>query len=261
MSLARHDWLPLGALDHASVRAPIEAAVAAWSEHWFARRRVAAVAVQALDVGDPQARRDATDGGGWRGLRNGLTLSLSRRASARLVGWALDADLEVLAPAGLDRRIVEAFEKTLIDDLLARVAAAAGLASAAGELAPAAGPFAAPGGLVVGLADQGAPWFWLGVPFATALGLRRSALSPSRPPTAPLSSRAAATASTPLRLEARLADVEMTLADLSTLAVGDVLVLDQLADSPAQLRLAGGGLVAHGLLTALDGHAALTLHS
>lgn len=257
MTPARHDWLPLSALEHISVTAPLAAAVAAWSQHWFARRRLAAVEL----AGVGQARREPADGGGWRGYGNGLAISCARRAAARLAGWALDADLETLAPAGLDRRVVEAFEAQVMADLVARVSTAAGLAAPDGDPAPVSAPFDEAGGLLIGLSDQGAAWFWLALPAAAALALRRRALPAPRAAAPPLVDRWSAAASTPIRLEACLADVEMSLCDLTTLSAGDVLVLDQSADSPAELRLACGGPVMRGLLTAADGRTALLLQA
>jgi flagellar motor switch/type III secretory pathway protein FliN len=252
------DWLPVGATAHKAVQAKIGAAVAAWSAQWFARRSLVATGFT------PTMGEAAAEADGWRIYREAVAVSRSPRAAGRLLDWALDASLEQSAVGRRDRQLVDAFERRMIEDLAARVEAALG---GQGAARPAPSKVDAPhgpmGGLVVGVGeDGGGKLLSLAIPLAAVLPACKAALGPASRNRPGLDSLVEAFGDARLTIEAVLGSADIRLADLRTLAPGDVLVLNTGLAEAADLLMAGSGrAVARAALTDIEGRMALTLQA
>lgn len=242
-------WSPLGLADSAPLRARIGEIVGDWSQDWFPRLRLA-IGRWELAVGDPWS--------GVEGVRvQGRALGLARgeRASQRLYERAFDTDLSGTPLTDADRRVTDDFAEQMLHDLAVRIEAGLGLR--AGDPSP--GPKT--GGVKIALSDEaGAALIWLVAPLSAVAPFCRAALPPARPPSEALQPRRTAVAADRLKLEAVLGHVELTIGDLKSLALGDVLVLDRALDEPAQLREPRTGrVVLAGDLTPLEADMALRL--
>ena len=257
-------WLPLGVTTRDAVQAAIGRAVADWSALWFPRPQVSVSGFKPT-LGEP---RDDADGSGWRVYRKTVAISCPRRSASRLAGWALDAPLAELSPRKADRRLLELFERTLIEDLAHKVELALGVEAPAPSQVHAQpqvvrNPFGKLGGAAVTLTeDFGAPLLALAIPLAALLPLCRSSLAPAPRKPAALASFAAALGSADLTIEATLGNAEVPVADLRTLAPGDVLVLQRGLADAVDVSLAGSETTfARAKLIDLDGQMALALQT
>ena len=213
-------------------------------------------------------QRDDRDGAGWRARRRSVGLSVSKRAQARLADWVLDTRLEEVGASQVDQVLVVKLLDQMLDDLAARVEAVFGLEDA--TLGPSAmldaasmpsQPIGRLGGVVVGIADEGASaLLHLAIPCSVLIPYCMKILPQRVGREGNLISRADALAATPLTIEAVLGTVELALSDLRGLALGDILVLDREIIAPSELVLAGGGpSLATGMLTEQSGAKALRL--
>ncbi len=252
------DWLPLGATAHPGVCARIDAAVSAWSAQWFARRTLSAVSFT------PTGGEAPAEPAGWRVWRAAIAIGCSDRAAARLLDWALDANLGDQGPTRRDRQLIDAFERKLIEDLATKVEAAL---SVGGATLPAPAMVEAPlgphGGLVVGIGDGcGATLLSLAIPLAAALPACRAALGRPSQARERLDSLRQALGEEQVVIEAILGQAEIRLADLRTLAPGDVLVLGTPLSGTAELSLVGGQeAFARAGVSEISGRMALTLQA
>lgn len=266
MTQEAQTWLPLGVATRDAVQAAIGRAVADWADLWFPRPQVAVSGFKPT-MGEP---RDDADGSGWRVYRKTVAISCPRRSGSRLAGWALDAPLADLSPRKGDRRLLELFERTLIEDLALKVELALGVdgpAAAPASVHPQPqvlrNPFGKLGGVAVALTeDFGAPLLSLAIPLAALLPLCRASLAPAARKPAALASFAQALGSADLTIEATLGNAEVPVADLRALAPGDVLVLQRGLADAVDVSLAGSETTfARAKLIDLDGQMALALQT
>lgn len=204
-------WLPADTQPPAALDALFSAGVAVWEARWFVG-------------GVGQAPRLQRGGGsGWRcnaaGLAIGTAPDTALRIGARIVGVPADAR------DGVDRAVLEAVAEPCLLDLRTRLIALAGgddgfVPTAGSDWVAALGD-----GLAFGLSDA---------LFATLL---RRVLPPVGLPR--LGSGAAALAVIPVGVGAAVGRAAMRLADLRTLEVGDVVVLDRALSDPVPVALDG----------------------
>lgn len=256
MSTVRN-WLPLDFVTRGPVTSKIEGAVAAWSARWFVRERVNATRFAAQAGG-------GQDAGGWRWQTGPVAINVSAAAKARLLDAALDARLQQLEVTVADRRLLDLFEASLLDDLICSVETAldAGKSSPYEACSPGS-PYGAKGGLRVILTDAlGADLLTLAVPYEALLPHSLALLGRDRPVAPPLESLTTALGPSSVTVEGSLGQVEVPLRDLSSLAPGDVLVLDKALEADLDICLAGSDRpVARARLTQVDGHVALILQA
>lgn len=254
------DWLPLDIVGHPVVRAALADAVEAWSVHWFNRHRLAVGGLVASPAGS--AARDA--GWAWKRFGQAVAFNLSGNSPTPLASWLLDGEGDPLTTGAADRMILDELEATVLADLAARIEQSLDLAGAPGAGAEdVTDPLGEDGGAIVGLKEVGGTaMLRLAIPQPILAGLVKSKLprrqtSPSRP-----EPRIAALGGTQVRLEARLGAAEVSLADLQTLAAGDVLVLDTRLDGMAALAVEGGVSALAGARVAnTDGRLSLTVQA
>lgn len=251
-------WLPPEAAAHEAVQTRIREAVADWSGRWFARRRVG--------VRSAASARQAVRGDRERWVLHGgpVALACSRRAADRLLGWALDADLDDGIPTAVDRLVLEGFERRLTRDLITSVEAAlhvAGPTRPTPEVTP--DPLGRFGGLVVALEDdRGDDVAALAVPLSAVVAICKAGAGRALQRGVVMGSLREALGETRVALASSLGRSEISLGDLGGLAVGDVLVLDTALDEGPVLTAKGSEtVIANGKLTSLDGQLALALAS
>lgn len=253
-------WLPTAALARRAVGRAIDAAVDNWSAAWFGGHRLTAAVFR--PVSGPNASR--AEGGGWQVYGTSMALAIGEAAKTRLVGWALDGPMDMLALEGADAKVVARFGHLLLGDLARAVEAALGTAP---DVLPTPRlvdhPFGRAGGVEVPLGEgQGGALLTLAIPGEAVLPLCRASLPPARPARTPLTRPREAIGSTRVRLQATLGHASIGLADLRRLSEGDVLVLDRALDQGASLLAAGlPEPVASAELGAADGRVTLALQT
>ncbi|MGE5566073.1 MAG: FliM/FliN family flagellar motor switch protein [Parcubacteria group bacterium] len=250
------DWLPLSAVAREPVRAKVTAAVSAWSEAWFSPpRRLHATRLT------PHKGETAAQGRTWRIPRQALAISCPRPAAARLLDWALDTDVQRLSPTDADRKLIEAFEAQIIEDLAAKIERALGIEGK--SKSDPASPYGPLGGLSIEIADeQGETLVWLALAMSDVLPACKASLPQRARSVEKLTGLRSALADTPVSIEAVLGSASLGLADLRTLAPGDVLVLDAGLEDAALLALAGSQRsVGRATLTHTEDALALTLQA
>lgn len=260
MTLKVRDWLPAEVASRAKVRETIDAAVLAWSQAWFANQRLQATRFRPL-ADSPRLRGEDE---WWRAYRGPVTLSIAPPAAQRMVSWVLDAPLARLELTPRDAAVTEGLEHAVLDDLTARIETLLDLPDVEASSPPRVGtPGLGQGGVEVAVTDEvGALILSLALPFEAVLPLAKASLPAPRPPTETLSGLGQALAPTPVKLQAALGHVEIGVADLRRLAIGDVLVLDRGVDQGVLLDLPGSTdefTIAR--LGEADGRLTLTLES
>lgn len=251
------EWLPLGVVTRGPVTSKVGQAIADWSARWFVRERITATRFVAQTGG-------AQNGSGWRRLTGPVAINASLAATARLLDAALDARTDQLAATVADRRLLDLFEASLLEDLNRSVEAALEAADSGPPEARSPGsPFGAMGGLSVILTDtSGTDLLALAIPYEVLLPHCIASLDRDQPAGGALRSLTTALGPSPVTVEASLGQVEVPLRDLGSLAPGDVLVLDKALEADLDICLAGSDrLVARARLTQIDGHVALVLQA
>ncbi len=242
-------WLPAEAAGNVAVRAAIEVAVADWSTHWFQNGQLA---LSGWDIGRIDRMSEASV---WSGEKAGLQAVCSARASQRLAAIALDATSDVFDNNERDRSFLSHLTQRIVADLIDRLKALLG----AQEIA--SGPVAERC-FVATVSDGSDALLRVAIPVSHLIGICRTHLPRPQPAREKPKPILPALGATQVRLAATLGVSTLSLADLRSLAVGDVLVLDQALDQHTPVSFAGSrDVIAHGLLTKADGHVALILQS
>jgi len=252
------EWLPVDVTEREPVRASISAAVADWSGRWFSKRTVSA----SRYVTSAAASRSAVDGSGWRRPGRTIAIDCPRRVMSKLLDWSLDARLDQLLLTPLDRKVVQSFEKRLLEDLASSVETALAYASHPAALPLVTDdPFGGRGGLEVGLADgEGDPLLSLAIPLDTLLPLCKSMFPERVRRSVRLDSMLAALSSVRVPVEVNLGRAEVSIKEIQALAPGDILILDTILDDGALLNLSGSTApFARGQLGESENHRALII--
>jgi hypothetical protein len=238
------DWLPPQAADQPGVRAMIDGVVAEWSSHW--------IALEMLSLSAWGAAQDAAGDGAWRDCGDGLQVSCSARAGLRLACMALGARVEQVDLGDRDRSLLTDLAGRMVDDLADRLRRRLGAAAPRIEFAASEPRF------VAKVSDGCDTLLAVSIPFPLLIRLCRQALPKARPTAVAPELRREAVTPTRIRLRATLGSALLGLAEVRDLAVGDLLVLDRTVDDTVELSVAGA-CVGHGVLTEIDGQAALIL--
>lgn len=257
MTEAVCDWLPLGALTREPLREKISAAVSAWSAAWFSNVRLTASRFTQMP---PASRADAA---GWLRLRGALAVKCSERSSARLLDWALDADVTRLSSSPTDHRLTGAFARRLHEDLVLKLEEALGVEGPfLSESETTADPFGRLGGLAIDVSNEGDTLLSLALPLTALTDACKATLPPNPGRARKLTPLSAALQDAPVRVEAVLGAAHITLPELHALAPGDVIVLDTARNGAATLSLLGvERAFAWAKLTDQGGEMALTLQA
>ena len=225
MTIGIREWLPGNVLDHGVVRQTVEQAIARWDAQWFAMPYAEVAATRAA-AADP--RPDA-DGTGWRVYRTAIAIRAGRAAFSRMVNRSLDLKTAPATVTEIDRYVLDRLEAKMLESLAEVLESAFGV-DGAPNIAPdkPADPFSGGGGLLVSLADEsGREGLTLAIPCDLAFRCVKASFARTSAVDAPLQPLGEVLADIVIPVEAQIGNVELTLAELNELAVGDVLILDQ----------------------------------
>lgn len=250
------DWLPTEAVGLDTIQAKIRQAVDSWSARWFASRKIVAGSMT------PAREAPHTPASPWARHGTAIFFACGRRPMLRLLGWALDADIDHCALSDADRDLLEGFEGRMVSDLISEVETALGIPF--GEVTAAeriARPLGRLGGLIVRLEDDRADDLAsLAVPLDSIVRLVRASITPTARLPMHLGNFMDALASTPVKLGIDLGSSQISLSEMRGLSKGDVLVLDTPLNMGASISLLGSDKpIATGALTSEDGHLTLAL--
>jgi Type III flagellar switch regulator (C-ring) FliN C-term len=228
MSLAPRPWLPPGAVSHGRVDATLERALAHWSGHWFAD---AGASLEPLFQDDFPA---PSSGSCWRSIDGFAALPLTPPAQAALAGAMLGVQVPQLAADRRDWPVVRDLARAAADDLLRRI----------GELIS---PTAHRGEIKDGFIDPEDCSWW-----KVSIGARRGAFNLAlsaaalvgivkrgfpAPAGLRLGGLAEGIAGQKIAVAAALGRSTLRLAELETMSIGDVVVLERSPASPVELLI------------------------
>jgi len=219
------EWLPWGVLNHDAVQETIEQVIAQWDAQWFTTPYVEVAGAESATT---DARPEG-DGAGWRVYRTMIAVRAGRAALSRMVSRALDMRADATGPTEADRYVLEGLEERILESLAEALEARFGIGGQARpEPERLADPFHGDGGLIVPLVDpSGRDLLTLAIPGEAVFRHIKASFGRATGKTPVLRPLAEALAGVSIPLEAQVGRVELTLAELNELAVGDVLVLDR----------------------------------
>lgn len=249
MTLAFRPWLPA---DTAAPRLALGALADmadAWSREWFAGEGARAAGALVRVDARGELRKTA-----WHAHEGGLAIGISASGIAALGAQVLGVAAGT-ERAAADAALLETVGGECLDDLKKRSAVLLRLPEKGWTSADTqrAGPF-------YRLEIAGPlrnPVLTLEVSADLFVGLVKAKLPPA-PASAPLGRPAEALAALPVSLSALLGRSSITVAELSGLAAGDVLVLDRALDAPLPLAI-GGTLAPRGACTVSEDGSALKI--
>ena len=242
------EWLPIGHLTSTAVTNLVGRVVSDWSEAWFSESQIK---LSLLRPADGQAsRKDWSPCGPCR-------LGVTRSGRLKLALLALDASSEPQPMTDADLQIIEGVQAALVKDLGDRLARLLEVKSSAeNEGQPGSDD------LIATLWAENIEICQLSFCRNLIAALARRQAPPRRIHDEAPVSRIEALGPNRVALEAHFGSVELSLAEIRNLAVGDVLVLDTALNDPIALLLKPQGTaIVAGRLTQLDDHLALALES
>jgi flagellar motor switch/type III secretory pathway protein FliN len=262
MSERVREWAPLQAAASSDVvRRKLDAAVAAWNDRWFPSGRLET----SLTV--TRAGRRADNGGAWRASGDGgVATSYPHAGADRLALRALGVRFEGLTLTAADHSVISALSRRIADDLALTIEG--GLAGHPAPRAPSAFPGddeaadAWHGGVTLTVADIRGPLLAAAIPLEQLAPVCKAAMGSPRQSSRPLADPRDTIGPTQVRLDAVLGRAHLKLAELRSLAPGDVVVLDSTIDDGIDLSLPDfGACVARGRLGERQGWLTLTLQT
>jgi len=250
------EWLPRDVMIHDVVRETVELAVASWSARWFADPYASVTTMKPMP-GDPRNEKDEA---GWRIYRSAIAIRGTRPALSRMTDRALDIDASMPDLTEADRYVLTGLERAILENLAEGLELAFGL-TGDGQPSPQKilDPLAEDGGVVVSLADPaGRDILAVAIPADVLLPRIKAHLGPPSRRMESLPSLTEPLGSVNVAIEARVGRVELTLAELNGLGVGDVLILDRTLDQAVDIASAETRQIfAKAMLTSIDNDMAL----
>jgi flagellar motor switch/type III secretory pathway protein FliN len=228
----RH-WLPANAAMPALARGALADMIDAWSREWFAGEPLQLLG-RPVRIAEPQAelRKMA-----WQRCDGGLAIGVSPGGAVALGARSLDVANVSEARTSADTILLDRLGVACLDDLKRRAVALFGLPKGADWTYS---DTASQGGAVHRVEIAGPsrnPVITIELSDALFAGFAKANLPPQ--PRRALGASAEALAALPVTLSALLGRCGLTVAELSGLAEGDVLVLDRAHDAPIPLAVNG----------------------
>lgn len=214
-------WLPKSTLQGERAVRPFAAAVADWAGAWFAARGWRAAATF----------QPAGDGGNWTVLRDDPLYSVVGQPKVTLdLAFAIlsQRPRQELTPS--DQQLLRRLAAAALDDLHKRIAALypAGLRQSAG--------LGARERLRLAIGPDHQPQLGVEVDLGGLTALVRGGFRAVRPRGELIPARTAV-AQQPVRVEAHLGSAALSIAQIETLEIGDIVVLDRPLTAPARLSI------------------------
>jgi flagellar motor switch/type III secretory pathway protein FliN len=254
MTPAFRHWLPE---DTAAplVETAIAGIVARWSQGWFARQelRVTGSFARAEEaVARPLRQQE------WHMLDDGLAIALSPRDTLALgmLVLGLDPAPEPLNPADTD--LLRALAGDCLEDLKRRLVAWLGTTASAWRRSESADAQFSDGARTVAVVDAGQHGVFVLSVSADLFARRAKQALPAPPEGVPLGRGDKALAGLPVTIGAMVGGCTITVAELSGLAAGDVLLLDRALDAFHPLAIDGTAM-SIGRCTIVHGDRAIAL--
>lgn len=232
MAAAYTAWLPREAFGASGVEHLLSEVAQGWSHKWFVGRSVECRHDVVPSMGGDEIR--------YRVLEDGLAIGLANDPHLTIAGAMLGATIDRRKARPADIKLFDRLAAACIDDLCSRLTRAFKLGNDGRwrEGRPGEGlPFDDARFNVLGFAGAAAPLITAFVALDLEVGLIKSGLPPT--PESELKPLSAALAGQKVSLAAFLGRCDLTIADLSGLAEGDVVVLDRKLDSSLDLALDG----------------------
>jgi flagellar motor switch/type III secretory pathway protein FliN len=237
------DWLPQEAFSTAAVSAVFDPSISAWSQTWFANAKAS---VASSVVGEGRQAQAAIQ----RLSGDYVSVEMSGRGKRCLVETALGVVLADQVLNDADRHLLDVFAAEVAQDLLVRLEQ--DLADTTAKLHARQ--------LVIGVCLGTTEAFSVLCPQQSLVAKLKSRLAAPAAARSPLGSRRTALKPTRVVAKGVLGRAELSVSELESLAVGDVLVLDRSLGDTAELRLAETGqLVAAGKLHCEKGQTCIQL--
>lgn len=219
------DWLPLEAFDPEAISGILADPVAKWSQRWFARSAAGVATIRhesgLPSIVLPQIQR----------IDGAVTIAtLPGRGKRHLLETALDVSLAEHMPNEGDHQLLDAFATEVVEDLVSGVDGLLGGLDARPDRG---------NRIVATISIARIELLSLSFPDHALVPRLKNRHLPLRRPTDKPGSRLAALRDTTLVTEAVLGSARLPVGDVEGLAIGDVLVLDQMLADRIILRLAG----------------------
>lgn len=215
-------WLPKDVLRGARAAKPFAGAIQGWSDRWFPGGR----GWRAAGSFDPAYLA------GWSVLRQQSEFELLGRPKAMLeLGFALLGQAPRQNLTESDTRLLRRLAAKALDDLATSLEAV---------LPPPSGGASAQGGeawqLTIGTGNQS--WLALALSPAIIAAVARNGF-PAKRAKSPLDAPLDTVADVRVTMAGRIGSARLSIEQIDTLAVGDILLLDQHMGEPAELAVAG----------------------
>lgn len=246
MTLAMKSWLPETALEQCPPEPLLARVLQHWSDHWLIDAQPCLAALYQDDWPLFSASLK------WR--TSGEHCIAYREPAHVLASAMLGCSIIPATLQATDRRILEAMTRIAIDDLLRRVGEISGTNGQ--ELSSSSIDPASCAWWEVSLGAS-KPAFKLAVCTSALAQLIKSGLP--KADQAALEPVRSGLAKQDVRLEAYLGRCIINLAELKELGVGDVLVLDQLTDTPITVTVDSQPTPFRATLDEIEGHAVLVV--
>lgn len=218
MSLTR-PWLPLDCLHSTRAAHSVVDAVTDWSKKWFAKDSW---------LPDPCFSSAALDGWTQLSSNDRVTVSVRAKAMLDLALAILSAKAPRTPPSQHDLRFLRLLAARATNDLTARVADILPVPSMAGD------PSITGVQWQLKIGPPNSPTLAIVIDEADLIGLARKAYSPLAP-VANLANRAEPLEDMPLTIAGVVGNAKLTVEQIKSLEIGDILVLDQKSDEPVRL--------------------------
>lgn len=229
MTAELRTWLPRDAFTIAHLDAALAAVLREWAMCWFA----------STDFGVVDVRRDprlsqALASSQIKAAHGVLEASATGRGKRALLELGLGLDLEGLSLNEHDHAILDRMVERLLGDLIDRVARLLG---------PTSGPDLKLHSLTVAIGHRSTELLQLSFPDWAVVDAIKASVLQEAPATA-IATRSHALGDVSITLEGLLGRIPLSIDELSTLAVGDILVIDRKHSAPVDLVVREGGHVA-----------------
>lgn len=226
------EWLPPEALVQDAVFAPLRDVVDGWVLDWIGQPLL--TLTQIIPINPSAAGAQDLKWSLRFGARS-MGVCLEPRPARRLLAKVLRSPVDQVDLTPADMKVLQQVENDLLQDLTGRIEA---LLGRSGQALPAKAPSfpLQHGGVELILAEpSGGRILSIGLATSDVIRLRKSRLSGERRPQRPLRRFADALAGEFVEVNARVGRASLALADLRSLGVGDIIILDTGVEEPVEV--------------------------
>lgn len=228
---AAEPWLPLTALLDGALLASVEKAVESWRSRWINSPKRCAVRTESIGAADSLPTR------GWGTRCNALRFRFDAKGQERLLALVLQSRRAAQPSTRADKALLDGLCARISSDLLDHTAGLFGAETGRYLAAPESTADGIDTAAVRFIISGSTGTLGLLVASAGAAARARKSLVKPNDSRTPLEARSRVTANQHLKIGAFVGAGEVSLSDLGSLAVGDVLVLDRPLTSPLDITI------------------------